>query len=102
MILSLDAPIVQVDISNEISDSQGSFDTTAQVATGLGAGALAGIIIGVVAFVAAGGVGAKKGFDAYKSNKISRSDIKDNPLYEQKRKSGRNPFYEGKVDDLDS
>jgi hypothetical protein len=66
----------------------------------IGAAALAGIIIGVVAFAAVGGVGGKKAYDMWMSHAHKMEGANDNPLYKESGRSGVNPLYHNSVDNL--
>jgi len=71
------------------------FGTVAQVATGIGAGIIAAIIIGAVAFIIIGAVGGKKGYDAYMKYKDNMTSAHSNPLYTDSGRTGTNALYEG-------
>jgi len=64
------------------------------VATGLGAGAVAGIVIGVVGVAAVLGVlGGKKGYDIWLKHRANMQGANTNPLYTHNGLSGSNPMY---------
>jgi hypothetical protein len=60
---------------------------------GIGAGAIAGIVIGAAAIAAFAVFGGKKGYDLYTKRLGSESVVHDNPIYED-NKVGENPLYE--------
>jgi len=72
----------------------GDFGVVEQVATGLGAAAIVGIAIGIAAFVAVSGVGAKKGYDYWVRNHGTIGDVRNNPLYTRNPAHGTNPLYD--------
>jgi hypothetical protein len=60
----------------------------------VGAGVVAGIVLGVSAFALIVTVGGKKGYDYYKERVESSAKIEDNPLYVEKGGQHDNPLYE--------
>ena len=71
--------------------------TAAEEAGVITAASVVGIAIGAVAFVALTGVGAKKGYDYLKAGNAKMSNLHSNPLYQETKTGGQNPFYDGKV-----
>jgi len=66
---------------------------TISEAAGLGAGIIAAIVIGAVAFIVIAAIGSKKGYDAYMRNKNNITGAQNNPMYNDSGRSGNNPFY---------
>jgi fibro-slime domain-containing protein len=72
----------------------GSFNTIAQVATGIGAGIIAGIVIAAVVALVLAALGGKKGYDLYLKYHQNLDTAQDNPLYNDGGLSGVNPLAE--------
>jgi len=70
------------------------FSTIEKVATGLGAGAIAGIVVGIVIFAALGGIGGKKGYDTWAKNRNAMNAPQTNSLYTDEGRTGTNPMHE--------
>jgi hypothetical protein len=64
-----------------------------QAGIGIGAGVIAAIVIGAVAFLVIAAIGSKKGYDAYMKNKNNLSGSQTNPMYNDSGLRGNNPFY---------
>jgi len=66
--------------------------------TGLvvGAGAIAGIVIGVIAFAIISSVAGKVGYDYYMKQRGKMHGVQNNPLFEDKPPN-ENPFYAEKA-----
>lgn len=63
-------------------------------AAALGAGVLAAIIIGAVAFfLIFSAIGGKVGYDYYKKRQAALSGAQESPIYQESNKQGNNPFY---------
>jgi tetrahydromethanopterin S-methyltransferase subunit F len=74
-----------------------------KVAVGIGAGAIAGIIIGGVSAAVVVGFGSKKGYDYYQARFGEKASmIADNPLYEEKGSSKVNPLFEQEMEESSS
>ena len=72
------------------------FNLSTTEAVGIGAGAIAGIVIAGVAVAAAVTAGSKKTYDLWKSRIGESQVIEDNPLYEGSNLDVNNPLYEMK------
>jgi len=66
---------------------------SAQKGAVIGAGAIAGIAIGAVVFLLIIGIGSKKGYDYYMNSRSPDDPVKSNPLYEENKNQGTNPFH---------
>jgi hypothetical protein len=67
---------------------------TAQiVGVTIGAGVIAAIVIGVTVALILAAIGAKKGYDVWKSHRANMDTAQGNPLYKDGGLSGSNPFY---------
>jgi len=75
-----------------------SLSTSAKLGIGLGAAAVAGIIIAIVVFLVGAAIGSKKGYDAWVARKGQLDAANSNPLYNNQGMSGSNPFHENKRD----
>jgi hypothetical protein len=64
------------------------------VAATVSAGAIAGIVVGAVAFAAIAGFGGKKGYDYYVNRRANMNTANSNPMYNDNGRSGTNPFYD--------
>jgi len=69
--------------------------TVAEIA-GISAAVIGLVVGGIAAFLIAGAIGAKKGYDAYMRNKNNMSGAQSNPMYNDNGRSGQNPMYEMK------
>jgi len=72
----------------------GAFGTIAQVATGIGAGIIAAIVIAGVVAIVLGAFGSKKGYDIYLKYHQNLDTAQSNPLYSDNGLSGVNPLAE--------
>jgi len=72
----------------------GSFNTIAQVATGIGAGIIAAIIIAGIVAVVLAVLGGKKGYDIYMKYHQNLETAQENPLYNDEGLRGENPLAE--------
>jgi len=61
---------------------------------GIGAGAIAGIVIGCVAVAALVGLGGKKGYDVWLHHRANMGSAQTNPMYQDNGLSGSNPLYD--------
>jgi len=68
---------------------------TQKIATGIGAGALAAIIIAAIVFAILAAIGGKKGYDIYQNRKGPLTGANTNPLHDAQGREGTNPFFEG-------
>jgi len=66
-------------------------------AIGLGAGVIAGIVVGTVAFAAVAIIGGKKGLNKLQKPDNRNSTVGENPLYESAQTEQYNPFYVSKA-----
>jgi len=64
---------------------------------GLGAGAVALIVVGAVAGVVGLVFGSKKGYDYYKLKSAVPVSIQNNPFYLEKKSEWDNPLYDGAI-----
>jgi len=62
--------------------------------SGIGAGAIVGILLGSVGFLAILSLGAKKGYDFYSNRAFDANDVKENPLFKPANREVENPLYE--------
>jgi hypothetical protein len=62
-------------------------------AIALGAGVIAGIVLGTVGFAALAIFGGKKGYERFKKLDDTLPTVTDNPLYESAQTEHFNPFY---------
>jgi len=60
-------------------------------------GIIAGIVIGAVIFLVLASVAGKKSFDFYMNSRSADDPIKTNPLYEENKNQGVNPFHVDKT-----
>lgn len=72
-------------------------DTVPAAAIGVGAGAIAAIVIGAVAFLGVTFFGGKKGYDAYLRLHNGMEKAQENPLYESNAIEAENPLYEDRA-----
>jgi len=80
--------------SDLLTDSCGGLSNAEIAGIALGAGAVAGIVIGIAVCGAVTGFGAKRGYDFYQAKARAMTDVQNNPLYEDANRGMENPLYE--------
>jgi hypothetical protein len=70
------------------------FTVVEKVATGIGAGVIAAIVIGIVAALVIASIASKKGYDVYMKHKNAIQGANTNPLYNDEGRAGTNPLFE--------
>jgi len=65
----------------------------AKVATGIGAGVIAAIVIGALVALGLASYGSKKGYDAYMKKRDQMGAVNENPLYKESGSEKMNPLY---------
>jgi len=70
------------------------FANLSPLAVGLGAGAIAGIVIAAVVAAGLAIFGGKKGYDAWKKHQQATSPVQENPLYQSNGTNNVNPLFE--------